>query len=141
MAQHVYGLINSFPGTFSRRWLERVGVMVRAGITWRGKTQLVVVDGNLNSENYVHLLESVLLPFETDKYPNGYIFQQDNAPAHTAQHTQDFFTSECIDVLPWPARSADLNVIENCWGEMTRRLYARGRQFDTIADLKEALFY
>ena len=48
---------------------------------------------------------------------------------------------ESITDLGWPPKSPDLNLIENAWGELTRRLYARGRQFNTTEDLYEALFY
>ncbi len=34
-----------------------------------------------------------------------------------------------------------MNCIENDWGELSRRLYHAGRQFDTVEDLREALFY
>ena len=47
---------------------------------------------------------------------------------------------EIIDMW-WPAKSPDMNVIENAWGELTRRLYYRGRQFDSVDGLKEALWY
>ena len=46
-----------------------------------------------------------------------------------------------ITTIEWPARSPDLNCIENAWGELDRRLYAGARQFDTVDDLQEALFY
>ena len=34
-----------------------------------------------------------------------------------------------------------MNVIENAWGMLSRNLYRSGRQFDTVDDLREALFY
>ena len=52
-----------------------------------------------------------------------------------------FFMDESITDLGWPPKSSDLNVIENAWGEFTRRLHARGRQLDTTEDLREALLY
>ena len=34
-----------------------------------------------------------------------------------------------------------MNCIENAWGELSRRLYDGVRQFDTVENLREALFY
>ena len=34
-----------------------------------------------------------------------------------------------------------MNCIENAWSELSCRLYDGARQFDTVEDLKEALFY
>lgn len=39
----------------------------------------------------------------------------------------------------WPARSPDLNPIENCWGYLTRIIYADGRQYSTVEELKTAI--
>ena len=44
-------------------------------------------------------------------------------------------------VMDWPAKSPDMNCIENMWGELVRRVYSQGRQFDTVDDLREALMY
>ena len=46
-----------------------------------------------------------------------------------------------IRVLDWAPSSPDMNVIENCWGYLTRAVYKNGRQFDTLEDLREALTY
>ena len=107
----------------------------------RSKSKLVVVKGTLNAAEYVDMLSRALLPFIEDHHPEGCIFQQDNAPAHTAQHTRDFFMESGTTDMVWPPRSPDLNCIENAWGELVCALYRNGRQFDSEEDLCEALFY
>jgi hypothetical protein len=41
--------------------------------------------------------------------------------------------------LKWPAKSPDLNPIENLWGIMVRQVYAGGRQYNTIEELRVAV--
>ncbi|EEY66106.1 uncharacterized protein PITG_03648 [Phytophthora infestans T30-4] len=36
----------------------------------------------------------------------------------------------------WPAKSTDLNPIENVWGQLAWSVYEGGRQFDTRDELK-----
>ena len=109
-------------------------VIVWGKISWKGKTSLVIVTGNLNAEEDVCLLETFSLPFTCESYSNGFIFRQDNPPAHSASHTMYFYVIEAIKLLLMSARSPDLNVIENEWSELSRRLYSKGLQFDTIED-------
>ena len=47
------------------------------------KTDLMVVQGNLNAQRYVNLLNNNLLPFMQNFGP-GLTFQHDNARPHTA---------------------------------------------------------
>ena len=68
-----------------------------------------------------------------------FVFQQDNAPIHTARATTEYFHAMGINVLPWPARSPDVNPIENAWGWLTRQVYKDGKQYDTVVDLKTAI--
>ena len=115
--------------------------MVWAGILWKGKTDLVVVNGTLNANECVEMLEKYVLPFRDEYYLNRFIFQQDNAPAHSAKFTREFFATEGILDMEWPPRSLDINCIENAWGELSRRLGEGARQFETVEDLREALYY
>ena len=116
-------------------------IMVFAAIGWRGKTQLIVVTGKIDQVAYVKMLQGHLEPFIKEHYPRVCVFQQDNAPAHSTKFAKEYFMEAKITTMEWPARSPDLNCIENAWGELARRLYAGARQFDTVDDLQEALFY
>jgi len=49
---------------------------------------LVLIEGRLNAEKYVELLEHYLLPFFSELGPNSHTFQDDNAPAHSARLTK-----------------------------------------------------
>ena len=115
--------------------------MIWAGISWRGKTNLVVVEGILDAVAYTNMLSEHFLPFMDDHYPEECVLQQDNAPAHSAKHTGAYFMETEITDMGWPPKSPDLDCIENCRGELSRRLYDGGRQFDTAEDLLEALHY
>ncbi|KAJ0394740.1 hypothetical protein ATCC90586_008854 [Pythium insidiosum] len=41
-----------------------------------------------------------------------------------------------MEVFEWSAKSPDLNPIEKMWGYLTRRLYAEGKQYDSVNKLK-----
>ncbi len=51
-----------------------------------------------------------------------FIFQQDLAPAHTAKGTKSWFNDHGVTVLDWLANSPDLNLIENLWGIVKRKM-------------------
>lgn len=124
---------------FSKRKNGGFSVMVWACFSRYGKGPLVFVDGNLNSEGYVHILQSHLLPFLDMYHPEQVIFQQDNAPIHVSKRSKGWFNEEGIQLLDWPAHSPDLNPIENLWSILAYRVYADCRQFDTVGELKAAL--
>ena len=58
------------------------------------------------------------MPFGEKIYPDGYRFQQDNDPKHTANYTKTFMENHNINWWETPASSSDLNPIKMLWAEM-----------------------
>src|SRR6266511_1221666 len=87
---------------------------------------LVKLEGRITAVIYVDILQNNLLPYiDTLENKEDYIFQEDNAPIHTANITKKWRRDNNIKSLPWPAQSSDMNPIENLWDELDRQVWAR----------------
>jgi hypothetical protein len=114
--------------------------MMWAGFSAVGKTKLAVLHGKQNSDDYVYTVSEFMLPYAHQHYGTDFTFQQDGASIHRSKRTLEFFAEQEVRVLPWPARSPNLNPIENLWSIMSRHVYAYGRQFSSVCELKAALY-
>lgn len=96
----------------------------------------------MTAETYSDIVEQVMLPYVLDgPFTDGvFLLQQDGAPIHTARSVTNLLDSLGIMRLDWPARSPDLNIIENVWGKMKKTLSKkRGLATATSEQLWEAL--
>uniref|UniRef100_H3G944 Tc1-like transposase DDE domain-containing protein n=1 Tax=Phytophthora ramorum TaxID=164328 RepID=H3G944_PHYRM len=124
------------PRTTVRRQNGGGSVMVWGGFSAKGKT---VLTGRQASAQYIYTASEFLLPYAHLNYGMDFVYQQDNASIHTSQKTKAFFEEQGVNVLDWPARSPDLNPIENLWALLDRKVYPNGRQHANVGDLTAAI--
>ena len=81
--------------------------------------------GTMDSQHYVEeTLENYLRRSIDLLYPFGdCIFQQDNAPRHTARITKQWLASSGVSVLDWLPYFPILNPLEHVWGHLKHELY------------------
>lgn len=127
------------PETFFSRQNGGGSVLVWAGFSAMGTTEIDIVDGNMDSARYIWTLSEFLLPFAHRQYGLDFILQQDNARPHVSRETVQFQQSMLIEVLKWPACSPDLNPMENLWAWLARQVYRDGRQYTSKRALEEAV--
>ena len=94
-------------------------VMVWAGVSWKGKAKLQFVESGvkIRARNYLNdILIPVVEPLNSSLFHGQpWTFQQDSAPAHGANLTQDWLRQHVPDFIAkdeWPSASPDLNPLD-----------------------------
>ncbi|DAZ98855.1 TPA: hypothetical protein N0F65_002580 [Lagenidium giganteum] len=97
------------PEIFSKRVASGGSVMVWAVISAHGTSEIKILEGRLN---------------------------QDGAGFHRAHVVKAWLEDENISTMSWTAKSPDLSPIENLWADLVLSVYANGRQFETVEELR-----
>jgi hypothetical protein len=78
-------------------------VMVWAGISIDGKTDLHVIAGNLSGVRYRdEILHPIVKPY-AGAVGDGFILMDDNARPHRARVVTDYLENETIERMEWPS--------------------------------------
>lgn len=129
------------PECVQARESHAVSVHVWAGITLNGKTELVILEQNVNGQTYGQLLEQHFVPFANATFGGlqNCILQDDNAPPHRAAAVQERKDQLGIRTLRWPSRSPDMNPIEHAWDLMKRSIQRSENPPQNAAELRQAV--
>ena len=87
--------------------------MVCSFIVWNGVGKLMEMQGRMDAQQYCEILEEGVME-SVDKLEISLeeaIFQQDIDPKHTSKKEGNWFQSNEINVMSWPAQSPNLNPI------------------------------
>ena len=119
---------------------RRESIMVWGAISTEGRSELIIFNGRVDALRYQNeALQHGLLPF-LRQHNRQMKFMQDGATPHTAFSTRDWLDNSNVQRFgPWPAKSPDMNPIENLWAEMERRLKERQNTPQNICDLITAV--
>ncbi len=106
------------PACYQRSVQKPASLMVWGCICAYGMGSLHVLEGTMNAETYIKVLEQHTLPSRRRLFQGRpCVFQQDNAKPHTR--------SRRVQELNWPACSPDLSPIENIWCIIKRKIRQR----------------
>uniref|UniRef100_A0A0C9SE54 Putative transposable element n=1 Tax=Amblyomma americanum TaxID=6943 RepID=A0A0C9SE54_AMBAM len=97
-------------------------------VTYQGLGPIVRIEnGSLTPEDYIKLIDNVMLPFLLDGpfRDGGFILQQDATSTYTCEEVRSHLQAHDIEQLRWPPKCEDLSAIRSAWGVVKERLWRR----------------
>ena len=104
-----------------------VKIMIWGAISVHGTSRLHIVEGMMNSQQYVEVLEKRFFPQLLDWFPDGNaVLMHDGAPCHRSAMVSRYLEGHGLEVLPWPGNSPDMNPIEGLWKDLKDKISREG---------------
>lgn len=114
-----------------------VGITHGAGIT---VCEHIAKDTRLNGNNFAQIIRSGAFEkgLEKSSDPTTRMILQDNCPVQNSKVASRAFAEMDISLFEIPARSPDLNCIENLFHQMKQVLRKQAREYNITNESKEA---
>lgn len=129
------------------QWPQKVNVWL--GILGQHIIGPFYIDGNLNGDKYLQMLQEQICPgiqrVMGDRIENVW-FQHDGCPSHCTRAVTNFLNTQFPNrwigrggTIPWPPRSPDLSPNDfHFWGHIKNKVYGH-RMFHDLDELQEAI--
>jgi hypothetical protein len=99
------------------------------------------VEWNIDADKYISILPDTIWPVIVRRFQgNDYLFQDDNAPVNRVRSTKECVARTRLKNMSWAAQSPDLNVIENIWLYIKRKLEVRMHKINSNSELFREIF-
>jgi hypothetical protein len=107
--------------------------MHHAGGSWL----MHLIEGKLNAAKYIEILWTAFFGTLADYRlsPFDITFQHDCDPKLTTWLTQCWLLAKCVDVLPWPSKSPELNISEHVWTHLKQQVHTHNPPPCNISEL------
>jgi hypothetical protein len=121
-------------------------LMIWGCITPRGVGEILRIDTNIDSTQYCNILYDGFIK-TCDKFNYNLTdvsLMQDNATCHVSKKTKKWLSINNINAPIWPSNSPDLNIIENVWALLKRKIRRSSIRFltkDQLWNFIEAEWY
>ena len=124
----------------NRNKFDGGSIMVHVAVCKDRVLSMVEILGNMDSKYYCHMLETQVFPLINNfNDKSSWVWQHDNAPIHNSSYTKTFFRNKSINLLSWPSRSPDLNIVENIFSFLEHKIYYEGQKYSSKDQLWSAL--
>lgn len=118
---------NPFSPRFTTKTVKHpLKIMIWGCFNRRGPGRIYACEGTMNSNHYLNVMESKLLPTINDYGLGGNVYHlDDSARPHRSKKIIDWHKENNIKKIEWPGNSPDLNPIENLWAILKRKLRSK----------------
>jgi hypothetical protein len=130
------------PGSNSETWRRFCDCLGSNIMVWYPAGPIITLHGRITAREYVDRLDNQVHPMTQMLFPNDdTVFQDDNAPIHTARGVQLWFEERKGELqhLPWPTQSPDLNITEPHWSVLEIRVRTRFPPSTSLRHLEDVL--
>ena len=104
------------------------------------KTNIAFLTGNLTAARYQHeVLDTKVIPLLRNH--RGMQLLHDGAPAHLARVTTVYLNANNVNVVDFPPKSTDLNIIENIWDGLNSHVRRTDASWTTLNQLRAKVLY